>query len=202
MLTVASTISVLLCAATIALWVRTYWREYDMIYVGAVRRGESNAFRLDLHRGLMFIGDATTFVRPGRETDFERALAAIDATHQFGWRVECSDAVAYSGPRALIAGLWKFEVYSGDLRPLRSDPADTVSYRHVRTVWIPLWVIVLTFAVWPGAHLLVFWRVQKQRRRRPNACRHCGYDLRASPERCPECGSPLPVAPQSGAPSG
>jgi hypothetical protein len=50
---------------------------------------------------------------------------------------------------------------------------------------IPAWMLILSLAVPLAVALRVAYR-----RRQPAAghCRHCGYDLRATPDRCPECG--------------
>jgi hypothetical protein len=50
---------------------------------------------------------------------------------------------------------------------------------------IPGWMLILSVAIPLAVALRVAYR-----RRQPAAghCRHCGYDLRATPERCPECG--------------
>jgi hypothetical protein len=53
---------------------------------------------------------------------------------------------------------------------------------------IPLWLpaLILTTISMLG---LRAWRRRRRLHRTPFACRHCGYDLRATPERCPECGT-------------
>jgi hypothetical protein len=51
---------------------------------------------------------------------------------------------------------------------------------------VPLWMISVAAAAMPG-----WWIIRRRSRRQisANACRHCGYDLRATPDRCPECGT-------------
>lgn len=51
---------------------------------------------------------------------------------------------------------------------------------------IPDWFLIMAFASWPAARWI---RRRRLARHPPNACRVCGYDLRATPERCPECGT-------------
>ncbi len=55
----------------------------------------------------------------------------------------------------------------------------------VHGVIIPDWMLAAAFLVCP---VLFFWR-RRFHQIPPNACRICGYDLRATPERCPECGA-------------
>jgi len=55
------------------------------------------------------------------------------------------------------------------------------------TAAVPYWAIFLLTALAPAttAARLVRSRFSGVP---PGACRHCGYDLRATPDRCPECG--------------
>jgi hypothetical protein len=45
------------------------------------------------------------------------------------------------------------------------------------------------FAFLPFIWLIACAVRRELRKRNPNACLSCGYDLRATPERCPECGT-------------
>jgi hypothetical protein len=53
--------------------------------------------------------------------------------------------------------------------------------------YVRLWPLAVLTAVPPA---LRAWRTVRRRRAAgPGKCSHCGYDLRATPERCPECGT-------------
>jgi hypothetical protein len=63
------------------------------------------------------------------------------------------------------------------------------SARGSDTTWraiVRLWLVVLCFSLLPAMWL--YGTLRHRSRTMQGACRHCGYDLRATPERCPECG--------------
>lgn len=70
-------------------------------------------------------------------------------------------------------------------RPFGYNPGQPQSWR------IPFWFIAsLTAAPFAFRMVLVLAaRRQRLRAEPPGICRHCGYDLRATPELCPECGA-------------
>ena len=63
--------------------------------------------------------------------------------------------------------------------------------RPVSKVAGPYWAVTLAFGLLPAGWLAAgLWRRFRRRsRRRVGCCPACGYDLRATPDRCPECGA-------------
>jgi hypothetical protein len=55
------------------------------------------------------------------------------------------------------------------------------------TLTLPLWSVAAMGLIAPARWVLR--RRRDRRRRRDSRCVHCGYDLRATPGRCPECGA-------------
>jgi hypothetical protein len=68
---------------------------------------------------------------------------------------------------------------------------------YLYTFTVPILPFAIAFGIVPALALLhIAWRCVR-RRKDPNACRHCGYNLTGNLSgTCPECGSPVP-APQT-----
>ncbi|MFI5377885.1 MAG: hypothetical protein ACHRHE_01145 [Tepidisphaerales bacterium] len=62
---------------------------------------------------------------------------------------------------------------------------------HHALAVVPFWCLAAATAVLPLGYATMRWRsrVRNRRRKRLGLCVSCGYDLRATPDRCPECGA-------------
>ena len=178
LLNLLTALSLLLCVAVVALWVRSYHVvdhfEYqrvsgEMTYDLEGDRVRATASHFSTDRGTVEVGflrhrwnvDLDFPLAPGTRWVYEQLMpdqrVEIDARHSFwnrlGWGCD-----------------WE------------SDARGSNAYCA-----FPLWFASLAFAT-PSAVRVVR---QRQARRRPGRCRHCGYDLRATPDKCPECGVTL-----------
>jgi hypothetical protein len=181
--TLVSALSLVLCVATCALWVRSYWRD-DLVARPARFQFLDGTVS---SRGVIWIvwSDAPRHREPIEWTVRTRVpddeLACL-------WQVEDQCGPTGSGgfgyrSKAVPSGI---KIESKYLRggDYLINVAPLVE-RRVLTV--PHWSVVLAGAVLPVTRLAAV--AGRRRRRRLGLCPACGYDLRATPDRCPECGA-------------
>jgi hypothetical protein len=159
--TVLSALSLLLCVAVVALWVRSYWEGYGLYY--ATRRPPAPVMTWGYAaRGGLWVGRM--------EADYRRP----------GWTFErfpSPPAVSYSNefPPGLRLGFGYIP---------RTVP------QSMYGIVVPLWFPSLAAAAAPAWYAIGVLRRRRRRLRQSKSlCPTCGYDLRATPGRCPECGT-------------
>ena len=169
-------LSLLLLAALLVCWLRSYWRGDMLIHA---QPGRQSAIAVYAGR-LLFetVGDddipiwspAMWSTPLGRELGWTCDLNAIIDAHD----VPFIDHPAGRARRFL--GFAYTDIGSVGL-----------ATRRIVGLSIPLWSLALLLLIAPAGAL------RRARRRRWNQQHHrcptCGYDLRATPERCPECGT-------------
>jgi hypothetical protein len=176
-------LSLLLCVATAAMWVRSYRWNDNFGY--AFSRNESGA--------ALF---AVVVWWEGGRVNLDLGAA--------------TQGVFWDNPRENSVLYWVRDAYNGGLAAQVQAEVDdgaragdwyhfgifisrTFSMPQSNGIWIqvPILLPELLFAALPGfiGFTTLRRRLLLRYRRRHGLCIHCGYDLRATPKRCPECGA-------------
>jgi hypothetical protein len=180
---IATALSLLLCVALAALWVRSlrhfelvqvryaHWPQADELHSCSLGFSwYSNTLRLQLIR----VPFAPAHFR-GRSDD---RLRDFRVTHPPGlrWNFVGENVTRFMNGYApgFAAGHYPYT-----MGPAARGDRSVLAVRP----WLP----ALLTAVLPAAWLIRFRQARRALRR--GLCPTCGYDLRASPERCPECGA-------------
>lgn len=178
-------LSVVLCVATVALWVRSYrisnkwhWSRVPDSRPNDGRVGWVDVWAVRGRLGILIeINSAYLDDAPGGLRHESNPL-------HFAQPVEVTSPQPYpfSGDRPL------YRVYfdHAGFAYYRNDINDTY---HEHNGSLPLWFMTLVTAIGPLAGFRRMTLRLRAIRRRNGHCLTCGYDLRATPDRCPECGT-------------
>jgi hypothetical protein len=169
-----SALSLLLCVAATAMWVRGYWAGDAWFYTWAKPAANSNPEQVDLDGwyfgsasgGCALVFDHTRYER----TDYEAIAHDLPRP---GFRYDRFEAPAPTRPRRGLGFFFERIVMKG--------PAPETVIRACA----PGWAIVVATMMLPAFGLWRYLRCGD----RTGLCTTCGYDLRATPDRCPECGT-------------
>jgi hypothetical protein len=165
--TTLSVLSLLLCLATIGLWVRSYKYSDTLYYMRSVFR----IWAIQSLRGQIAVG--TNFLIPS-DPRSERIGLDVEDARQCSTVQEHSHGFRYIAPVGWLCGFGFAFV----------NLHNRIVYH---AVGIPHWFLAVLLAVLPALYLRTILRSRK--RDRKGLCPVCGYDLRATPDRCPECGT-------------
>ena len=167
LLNILTALSLLLCATSVALWVRSY-RASDGLTVNR-KDGTSAGVLVLSERGRLLLAVQPD---PGRTMIPARG----------GGRL-------YFGTEAPVPGerpTWSW-LYAADPETFRHEAGGFLVQVTPDFLWlftVPWWAAAAACAVIPAA------RVPRRTRRRPGVCPTCGYDLTGNVSGvCPECGT-------------
>ena len=183
--TLLSAASLLLCVATVVVWVRSYWKADGVSRTAVVARaapGQSAGFDEHDFRGEVRQGQLT-LVRTHWPLCSDRVETVV-------WQRFADDP---DGP-AWTVGFPRPDLDRFGFFVVR-EHVHRRSGQRATAVGLPLGSVALASAVLPFA---LSWRRRRGRESTAGRCASCGYDLRATPGRCPECGVvPLPSHPRA-----
>lgn len=172
--TLASALSLLVCAATLWLWLTGYLLGWEGRWDYTSRDSRSaSTFELKVSGGGL-AAEMEHFSTQGP--------TAWSAAERWWHRTSSADYPSPPADAFLIGRQWALWHDSGSMG------------QTALTSWgiiVPCWAALLLFAICPA-----LWLNNRRRRRaqqRGITCLACGYDLRATPDRCPECGTPVPA---------
>jgi hypothetical protein len=171
LLNLSTALSLLICLAAAALWVRSYDAWDRVLYqTDEDPRGDQRCFELGWNRGVFVF-------RHHHIAGLGRLYAEKDGLHMEHDEPAGEPLRARYDRRPVLLG------FSFDAPVTTSVPPATW-WRY--SVHVPHYAVVTAAAVPPVARLRS--RRRRRARDRRGLCAGSGYDLRATPDRCPECG--------------
>ena len=161
LLNLLTVLSLLLCVATVALWVRSYFIsdlfQWSRPSWGGFVETADGEFRLEL----LSQADGTA---DRLYSGCAHRTHEVDGSGVFPDRIPGERLHFRGGGFALVTGMrWG-------------------QYHHA--LFLPAWFLATALAAPVVVRLMTRENGQRQ-----GLCPCCGYDLRATPDRCPECGS-------------
>jgi hypothetical protein len=179
---ISSILSLLLCVATAAAWVRSY-HSYQLVTIERYRD-----YSLGCIQGEVWFVVDTAGTDEGDPTTNRDVWRSYP--YSAGWRL-LTDKSLELLPLSYLSGNARF---FGSYREFHFGDFYTFIGEQLNYCVLPCWLPVTAAGVLPLWAMIVIWR--RTRGRPAVACSRCGYDLRATPDRCPECGATNTSSPE------
>jgi hypothetical protein len=183
LLNLLSLLSLLLCLASLLLWMRSYT---GSDYISRSRIVSSDDFGVTSRsHSVTWTRGSVRLAVGGHSTFSLQASTQPAVTHDTSPRWSVGRLGAGHGEWDVRTGhsFWNrlgfYRFTTGWMSSFADSSSDGVGF--------PAWVLVVLFALLPGYRAWVILRAR--RRFAKGLCQICGYDLRATPDRCPECGT-------------
>jgi 4-amino-4-deoxy-L-arabinose transferase-like glycosyltransferase len=178
-------LSLLLCVAVAALWVRSY-RVGDLLshitHTGSGFRERSlvsTRGRFGWHyNDEQYVGENAS--RGWASDQYGVGREGLSRGTMSPWRMSPWETLGFYASNT-----------SDTHRPMDPRTREVYTRTAVRQILnVPYYLPALLTAALPAWWAMSWQRFRRRRRLALGLCPHCGYDLRASPGRCPECGTP------------